>query len=56
MMLRRFMRKTLVDPFTVNLPTLDLHGETRETMIAPLNSFLDENIKLRNQNVIIIEE
>ena len=42
------------DLFVSKYPSLDLHGETRDTMIAPLNSFLNENIKLGKKNVIII--
>lgn len=40
--------------FTYFYPSLDLHGETTYTMIAPLNSFIDDNIKLKNENVMII--
>ena len=48
------MNKVIRDPFTVNLPHLDIHGETRATCVAPINSFINENIKLRNEKIIII--
>lgn len=35
-------------------PALDLHGETRATIVAPLNEFINDNIKLGNKNVAII--
>ncbi len=48
------MSKFNDDLFTKNYPSIDLHGETRYTMIAPLNIFIDDNIKLKNKNVTII--
>lgn len=35
-------------------PSLDVHGETRDTVIAVLNSFIRDNIKLRNSTILII--
>ncbi len=35
-------------------PTLDVHGETRDTVIYPVKSFIDDNIKLGNQHIVII--
>ena len=40
--------------FTYLYPSLDLHGETVDTMIVPLNSFIDDNIKLGNKKIMII--
>lgn len=42
------------DPFTYYYPKLDIHGETTLTCIAVINSFLKDNVKLKNKNVIII--
>ena len=42
------------DLFVKNYPSLDLHGETQDTMIALLNSFINDNLKLGNENIIII--
>ena len=40
--------------FTKNLPSLDLHGETRETARVLINDFIKENIKLKNDKFVII--
>ena len=48
------MMKKLVDPFTTLLPHLDLHGETVESSIFLINSFISDNIKLKNNKIVII--
>ena len=48
------MNKTIKDPFTVKYPVLDIHGETTLTCIAPIDSFIKDNIKLKKPNIIII--
>lgn len=40
--------------FTKNLPSLDLHGETRDTARVLINDFINENIKLKNDKFVII--
>lgn len=35
-------------------PSLDVHGETRDTVFTVLNEFIYDNIKLKNPVVIII--
>ncbi len=40
--------------FYSNLPSLDLHGETRETAAILLNQFIKDNLKLRNYKVVIV--
>lgn len=42
------------DYFISNYPQLDLHGETRDTMLYLLDSFITDNIKLGHKNIIII--
>lgn len=42
------------DPFTVNLPHLDLHGETYETAPFLLNSFIKDNYLIGNKKIVII--
>ena len=37
-----------------NLPTLDLHGEYAVTAYTVVHSFLIDNIKLKNQYVVLI--
>lgn len=48
------MNRIIRDPFTYHLPHLDIHGETAATCIAVINSFLKDNIKLKNKKIIII--
>lgn len=48
------MIKKMLDPFTSYLPHLDLHGETIESAIYLLNSFINDNIKLKNNKIVII--
>ena len=48
------MIKKMLDPFTSYLPHLDLHGETSESAIYLLNSFINDNIKLKNNKIVII--
>lgn len=40
--------------FYSNLPSLDLHGETRETAVILLNDFIRDSLKLRNYKIVII--
>ena len=37
-----------------NLPSIDLHGETRDTARILVNEFISDNIKLGNHKVNII--
>ncbi len=48
------MSKIIRDPFTFHFPRKDIHGETSSTCIAVIDSFIKDNIKLKNKNVIII--
>ncbi len=41
-------------PFLNILPSLDVHGYTRETVYVPVNDFINDNIKLRNEKIVII--
>ena len=47
------MRK-IVDPFTVNLPHLDLHGEACFSLDYLIPSFINDSCKLKQEKVIII--
>ena len=40
--------------FTSYYPHLDLHGETTDTCVAPLEEFIADNIKLNKTNVVVI--
>lgn len=35
-------------------PSIDVHGETRDTIYTVIKSFIAENIKLNNEIVVII--
>lgn len=48
------MNKIIRDPFTFNLPHLDIHGETSATCIAPINSFIKDNLHLRKKKFVIV--
>lgn len=37
-----------------NLPTLDLHGETRDIAKILVKDFINDNYKLKNKHIIII--
>ena len=41
-------------PFLNILPSIDVHGFTRETVYVPVSDFINDNIKLRNKNIVII--
>lgn len=40
--------------FTDSLPKLDLHGFDRDTARIAINDFIDDNIKMGNEIIIII--
>lgn len=40
--------------FTESLPKIDLHGLDRDTARVYTNDFIKENIKLKNQFIVII--
>ena len=44
----------LDDVFINNLPTLDLHGETRDSSRVLVKEFIEDNYILRNKKVLII--
>lgn len=41
-------------PFLNILPSLDLHGYTREMIYVPVNEFINDSIKLNHQKILII--
>lgn len=42
------------NPFLNILPTIDVHGYTRDMIKYTLNEFISDNIKLGNKKIIII--
>ena len=41
-------------PFLNILPSIDVHGFTRETVYVPVSDFINDNIKLSNKKIVII--
>ena len=46
--------KKIIDPFTINLPSIDLHGFDRVLTRIKVNEFIDDSVKLRYKQVLII--
>lgn len=46
--------KKIIDPFTVNLPSIDLHGMDRVLTRIKVNEFINDSVKLRYKQVLII--
>lgn len=46
--------KKIVDPFTAYLPHLDLHAEISSISAFLINDFINDNVKMKNEKVIII--
>ena len=42
------------DPFINTLPSLDVHGYTSDMVLLPVNEFINENLKLRKEKLVII--
>ena len=45
---------TFSSPFLNILPSIDVHGHTRETVIYPVSDFINDNIKLKKDKILII--
>lgn len=37
-----------------NLPTLDLHGETKDISKVLINEFIEDNYKMKNYKIVIV--
>ena len=48
------MMKKLIDPFTVYLPHLDLHGEVRDSVKFLVDTFVKDNYLLGKDKIVII--
>lgn len=48
------MKTSLDDVFIDSLPTLDLHGETRDSARVLIKEFIYDNYVLKNEKVVII--
>ena len=43
-----------IDPFLKILPQLDVHGETRDTVMTVVNDFINENYHLGKEKVCVV--
>lgn len=48
------MKLKSYDPFLNLLPTIDVHGYNRDMIRCVLNEFISDNIKMRNNKIMII--
>ena len=48
------MKTSFDDVFIDTLPTLDLHGEIRDSARILIREFIEDNYTLRNEKVVII--
>lgn len=42
------------DPFTINLPSIDLHSEDRVNALIMVDDFINDSIKLKKYKIVII--
>lgn len=42
------------DPFLNVLPSIDVHGYTRDTVYVPISDFINDNLKLGKKKILII--
>ena len=42
------------DPFTKILPSLDVHGHTRDTVVLAVSEFINDNIKMGKYMLVIV--
>ena len=43
-----------IDPFLKILPQLDVHGETRDTVMTVVKDFINENYHLGKEKVVVV--
>lgn len=48
------MKNKIIDPFLYNIPSLDLHGEDRDTARIKIKDFISDNIIQKNDKLEII--
>lgn len=48
------MKTSLDDIFINSLPTLDLHGEIRDSARVLIKEFIQDNITLKNERIVIV--
>ena len=48
------MKNNIIDPFLYNIPSIDLHGDDRDTARVRINDFINDNIRMKNEKIEII--
>ncbi|MDD2238555.1 MAG: Smr/MutS family protein [Bacilli bacterium] len=43
-----------MNPFLNILPTIDVHGYTSDLVIYPVSDFINDNIKLKKDKIVIV--
>ncbi len=46
--------KYFEDPFIKNIPSIDLHGYDRDSARVAVLDFINDNLKLKNKEIVII--
>lgn len=44
----------MIDIFTNNLPSIDLHGEDRVNAVIKVDEFITDSIKLKHKKIVVI--
>lgn len=53
-MLKVKSMKHLSSPFLNILPSIDVHGYTKDTVYVPVSDFINDNIKMGNKKIVVI--
>ena len=46
--------KEIIDPFTYNYPSIDLHGEDRVGAITKVNELINDCIRIKSYDIIVV--
>ncbi len=44
----------IINPFIASYKTIDIHGETTDTVVYVIETFIKDNVKLKNKDLVII--
>ena len=48
------MKNKIIDPFLYNIPSIDLHGDDRDTARVRIKDFIKDNVTMKNEKIEII--
>lgn len=48
------MKNKFTDPFLYNIPSIDLHGDDRDTACIKIKDFIKDNVSMKNNKIEII--